>query len=401
MRGLTIIIFLCIGFWARTLNGYTQGVEILSNFDRGSIGILKETEPNVFRGQTNHFIKNDKVGDQYYWFYFKLINGNKKEITITLDHLKGIYRGQPHLIYTSYTQPVISDDNKTWKRVERVSYDSINHTFEFKFIPWSDTVWLAYAQPYSYGRFIQWVRDGISANPLVKISEIGQTYYKRPVNLITVTRGQPGKKNIFLISMQHAGEDEGGYLTEGLVNFLLSDNSIAKSVLNKCNFYIIPMMNPDGYYYGTSRYNWRMEDLNAEWFKPIDDNTAHPVANEISSVKRWISSFIKENNIDLFFDIHNHGQQGNKNGFYYYKQSGLTEFAQLNRTLWDVEANEIELGESFLQGSSTSFMFSVYDVPSILIELTQSFTQKSNGYLTIDDYYKYGEAIVKAIDESY
>ena len=49
-------------------NGPSQ-VVISSDFDRGSIGALKENSTNNFTGKTKHWLKADGIGDQYYWFY--------------------------------------------------------------------------------------------------------------------------------------------------------------------------------------------------------------------------------------------------------------------------------------------------------------------------------------------
>ncbi len=54
--------------------------------------------------------------------------------------------------------------------------------------------------------------------------------------------------------MQHAGEDAGGYMAEGLINFLVSDAKDAVKAREQFNYIIVPMMNPDGTYNGTSRY---------------------------------------------------------------------------------------------------------------------------------------------------
>jgi hypothetical protein len=45
----------------------------------------------------------------------------------------------------------------------------------------------------------------------------------------------------------------------------------AEPIHNHYIYKIIPMMNPDGLLHGVARYNYHMEDLNAEWDDGITD----------------------------------------------------------------------------------------------------------------------------------
>ena len=59
------------------------------------------------------------------------------------------------------------------------------------------------------------------------------------------------------------------WLVEGLLYSLLdSDNAIAKLLLEKANFYIVPNMNPDGSVRGHLRTNAVGTNLNREWLSP-------------------------------------------------------------------------------------------------------------------------------------
>jgi cytosolic carboxypeptidase protein 2/3 len=89
------------------------------------------------------------------------------------------------------------------------------------------------------------------------------------------------------MALQHAGEDAGGYLVEGLINYLISEDPGAQEAREKFIFHIIPMMNPDGMVNGITRYNTAMEDLNNIW---LNDERAQP---EVTGVKNWVDRWYR------------------------------------------------------------------------------------------------------------
>ena len=78
LRKLLFVIFvICCPHFIITC--YSQ-VRISADFERGSMGSLIEVKENSFSGQTMHWIKKDKIGNQYYWFYFKVTNAKGKTL---------------------------------------------------------------------------------------------------------------------------------------------------------------------------------------------------------------------------------------------------------------------------------------------------------------------------------
>ena len=180
------------------------------------------------------------------------------------------------------------------------------------------------------------------------------------------------------MALQHAGEDAGAYLIEGLVNFLVSDDPSAVTVRKNFNYLVIPIMNPDGIYHGTSRYNMEMEDLNSIW---IDDALAQP---EVTGVKKWADSWLVDGQtIDLFIDVHNHSQFHNYNVFVYLDES-LDSLGRAFSIHWPVK-----WWKTTFKGSSCTW-FNQKGVPCGTIELSQSYVRE-NEYLTIRDYHQFGE----------
>ena len=86
------------------------------------------------------------------------------------------------------------------------------------------------------------------------------------------------------------------WFVEGLMDALLDDASpVARKLLTKAVFYIVPNMNPDGAVRGNLRTNAAGANLNREWMTPTLERSP-----EVLCVKNKIH----EVGCDMFFDIH-------------------------------------------------------------------------------------------------
>ncbi|MFP4366462.1 MAG: M14-type cytosolic carboxypeptidase [bacterium] len=373
-----------------------QDIRIISDFESASIGSLKQVAPNEFKGQTMHWIKYDQIGNQYYWFYFKVINVKNKIASFELDNLKGVYRGGPHICFTDYTQPVISYDNESWARIEDVSYDEDKKIFRFSTYFEHDTAWIAYAHPYPYSRYMNYL-ESVKSSPYLNIIEEGRTPENRSIPLLEITN--PGKKkdkkSILISAMQHSGEDAGGYSAEGIINFLLSDNIEAQKIRDEYVYYIVPVMNPDGVFHGVSRYTPKMQDLNDEWVREDTDEMDSPM--EVEFLKNWIIDRYKNNNsIDLFIDIHCHLQRNLNIAFLDRSKEteALKELTELMRNYWP----HVRYGHRYSPARLAVNFTAELNIPSLVVEFTQAYESDGDGnYLTIDDYRQFGEDMVKSI----
>ena len=369
-------------------------IRVFSDFDRASVGSLKQISGSAFEGQTMHWIKKDRIGNQYYWFYFKIAPVKGKKLTFEFDNMIGTYRSKPHEIYSDYTQPVISYNNKDWQRITDVRYDDKEKSFSFTVSFQQDTAWIAYAHPYSFSRG-EHLLDSIRSNKFVKLDGEGKSSGGRSVRMIEITdkmTAGENKKKILITSLQHAGEDCGGYFMEGIINKLLSDDPEAKKIRRDFIFYLIPVMNPDGLFQGCTRYNTNMEDLNSEWDDDMTDTSNLPVEPEVEFVKKWVKSYYDHGNkIDLFIDVHSHGQKGKSNGLCVEADSLAALTSQTNK-YWKLD----NVKQNDFTGSAGWFFNHHWHVPSATLELTQS-TCGENNYLDINDYRFYGSSFVRAV----
>lgn len=127
-----------------------------------------------------------------------------------------------------------------------------------------NTLFKLYKTPSLFGRYI-WL-DNLSPllNDLsvkgIAIDVAGHSVLNAPIHKITIGKGS---KRILLWSQMHGNESTTTKAIFDLLNFLNSNNEVAKTILNACQLVIIPMLNPDGAELYT-RLNANKIDLNRD-----------------------------------------------------------------------------------------------------------------------------------------
>ncbi|NQY62511.1 MAG: carboxypeptidase family protein [Alteromonadaceae bacterium] len=259
-------------------------MQITSNFDSGNIHVIDSSNVNNIRLE----IKKDNQSDFYQWFHFKIHNNDHVEHVINIENA-----GSASYVegWENY-QAVASYDREQWFRVP-TEYDGKKLTI--KFTPEYDSVYFAYFAPYSYERH----QDLIHSAQLhidCQLQVLGQTLDGRDMSLLKIGEEGEGKKIIWLTARQHPGETMAEWFMEGLIDRLLDeDDGVARSLLNKAVFYIVPNMNPDGSVRGHLRTNAVGANLNREWQTPSMDRSP-----EVYLVREKMLS----TGVDLFLDIH-------------------------------------------------------------------------------------------------
>lgn len=372
------------------------GITLHADFDHGSIGDLKEVAPNTLKGSTKHWKKADAVGDQYYWFYYRMNNVAGKTITTELTGLEGIYRGNPHRIFTDYTYPVVSYNQGHWQRITDVKYDPVKHSFTFTHTFEKYWAWVAYAHPYSLSYKHNFIAE-IHHRDFVSVENLGSSVQGRPIEMLTITDrtvADTEKRVILITALQHPGEDCGAYLVEGLAHFLISDDPVAQNSRRRFIYKIIPMINPDGVYLGISRYNANMEDLNSEWDDDSTDLDHAPVEPEVLAIKQWTRQWLAQNNrLDLCLDFHSHSQQVEFNSLHSPAPGVLVDFVEILNRYWPLRWRLTKNSSGRMRG----YYYTEKGIDAATIELTQSRATAKGPHLTINDYANYGKGLAKAI----
>ncbi len=290
-------------------------IKVSHHFDAGAIDVVSTAEASAIDLK----VRKDSHSDFLQWFYFRVQGAGGQACTIRL-----LNAGE-----TSYPdgwqdyQAVASYDNEVWFRVP-TTFDgkvlTINHTPEY------DSVFYAYFEPYSFERHLSLIGRA-QASPLVRVEDLGNTVDGRDFNLLVV--GDPAaQKKVWVIARQHPGETMAEWFVEGMLDALLDEaNPIARSLLERAVFYVVPNMNPDGSARGNLRTNAAGANLNREWMTPSLERSP-----EVYHVKNRIA----QTGVDLFLDIHG--------------DEGLPYvFVAGNQMIEGFTAAELELQRSFIE----------------------------------------------------
>ncbi len=153
----------------------------------------------------------------------------------------------------------------------------------------------------------------------VKIDSIGLSVQGRPLWQLTISSNPSnvaGKRTVHIHARTHPQETEGFYVTEEMINILLSETELAQTARASCVFYIIPMYNPDGVELGLPRRNANNIDLESNW------NT-FPHQPEVAALKaRFIELMASPNPIEVMLNMHSDSDC--KRFFVYHHENGTT-----------------------------------------------------------------------------
>ncbi len=259
-------------------------MQISSQFDSGNIHVVNAQDPNNIQLEIN----KDHQSDFYQWFHFKLHNNNRCQHTLHI-----INAGQSAYVegWHDY-QAVASYDREHWFRVP-TEFDGQQLTITFT--PEYDSVYFAYFSPYSYERHQDLIHNA-QLDIDCQLEVLGQTLDGRDLSLLKVGEEGEGKKIIWLTARQHPGETMAEWFMEGFIGRLLDeDDGVARALLNKAVFYLVPNMNPDGSVRGHLRTNAVGVNLNREWANPSMEKSP-----EVYLVREKMLA----TGVDMHLDIH-------------------------------------------------------------------------------------------------
>lgn len=259
-------------------------MRISSNFDGGNIEVIEASSPENIQLR----IRKDNQSDFHQWFYFRLDSEPmvSHQLTIVDIHQTAYPEAWPGY------EAVASYDREEWFRVETHVEDKklvIEHT------PEQDVTYFAYFAPYSYEQHLNllaWAQSDL----MCRHEHLGLTLDGRDMSVLRVGFPEDGKKVIWITARQHPGETMAEWLVEGLLARLLDeDDGVARSLLDKAVFYIVPNMNPDGSVRGHLRTNAIGVNLNRVWHEPKEDESPEVF---------YVLNKMQETGVDMYLDVH-------------------------------------------------------------------------------------------------
>lgn len=259
-------------------------LSISTAFDSGAIDVVNVASHHDIQLH----IRADNASEFAQWFHFRLQGASG--LPVTMRFLNAGTSAYPKG-WEGY-EAVASYDRDHWFRVP-TSYDGKEMTV--KFTPIANSVYLAYFEPYSWERHLDLLGFAASHEG-VQIENLGKTIDGRDMDLLIVGEPAEGKKKVWLIARQHPGETMAEWFVEGFLHRLLdADDPVSRMLLQKCVFYVVPNMNPDGSVRGNLRTNAVGSNLNREWLEPSMEKSP-----EVYLVRKKMI----ETGMDLFLDAH-------------------------------------------------------------------------------------------------
>ncbi|MBX3271783.1 MAG: hypothetical protein KF729_16060 [Sandaracinaceae bacterium] len=254
-------------------------MRVSSAFDGGNAIVLEASAPGAIRAH----IAKDAEADFRQWFHLR-VSGADAPIAVRLENAREATYAQGFVGYRA----VASTDRQRWYRVE-TSFDDGVLTVRH---PPAPSVWLAYFAPYSMERHHDLVARAAS-DPRVTLEVLGATPDGQDLDCLHVGEGP---FEAWCIARQHPGETMAEHFVEGLLARLLdADDPVARALLARMRFHVVPNMNPDGSRRGHLRTNARGANLNREWREPSLDRSP-----EVALVRARMES----TGVDLCLDVH-------------------------------------------------------------------------------------------------
>ncbi|XP_037054453.1 cytosolic carboxypeptidase 4 [Peromyscus leucopus] len=247
-------------------------------------------------------------------------------------------------------------------------------TFAVTFPHNEDACYLAYHYPYTYSSLmthLEILERSIDPRQVYfRQDSLCQTLGGNPCPLVTITAFPESNSAQHLEQFRcrpyqvitarvHPGESNASWVMKGTLEFLVSNDPVAKLLRENFVFKIIPMLNPDGVINGNHRCSLRGEDLNRQWLLP----QAHlqPTIYHAKGLLHYLSSIGR--GPVVFCDFHGHSQK--KNVFLY--------GCSMKETLW--QAGCTVGGAALLEDVSYRML------PKILDKLAPAFTMNSCSFL--------------------
>jgi hypothetical protein len=278
-------------------------VEVWTDFEGGSLGRVEKVSETHLRLGLQGDRDQDGRNRQANWYYFRVDGVGTEPVRIDLVDLPGEYNYQPNRgAVTKDTPPVISYDGRTWRHVERFSYDAGEPKLTVTVEPKGPQFWIAHVPPYT-AKELGELRARVGKHPDFKEEVIGKSVQGRDLLLWTIASGpdDPKRPAVWLMFRQHSWETGSSWAGEGAVRALLADSVEGRELRRRFVWKIFPMCDPDGAARGNVRFNVNGFDLNRNW--DVEERVKMPeITAQREAVRAWLK---KGRRIALYFSLHN------------------------------------------------------------------------------------------------
>ena len=323
------------------------------------------------------------------WCYFCIRGAKGEEIEVRFVDLTDEWNERTSFSWGAKTRPVYSVDHRHWRRFDTVTFNERDRTLTVKFTPESESVWVAYIEPYPLERLDHLVAR-VEAWPGGGVRSLGKSVLGREIQAVSMGRSKRGK-HAWILCRQHPWETGTSYAAEGLIERLMADTPEAENMREQVRYTIVPIANPDGVALGGTRYNALGYDLNRNY-----DQVSPTLCPETYYVLREIERCIDEGEDVTIFNLHNNNQEAVDYIAGHAETLGqglLEQFAKALRR------------HTFFRGDARSRVEPTCSnagraLPMVLLELRTGFDPTLNRYITWEDQKSYGAGLAAAIYET-
>lgn len=266
------------------LQGFSQ-IKVCADFEGGNVKILQIDGTKIFFKAAYKTNQKSNI-----WFYFKLWDFPK-------DSSLSLYQIIDFVPYTNQ-KLIYSYDNRNWHSTNAIQSNNSLNVFKLPTDD-ADTIFIALTFPYTYSMLMDFI-DSLAKNYNIDTTTLTYSEHHRRIPLLIIsdtTADTVPKDMLWIIARQHAFEVPANYFTEGLIEYFLSNDSLANFFRKQYIAYIVPMMDVDNVAEGKSGRSQLPVDFNRDW-----RDSAHWAA--IQETQNLISSTADINNFRIFIDIH-------------------------------------------------------------------------------------------------
>jgi hypothetical protein len=152
----------------------------------------------------------------------------------------------------------------------------------------------------------------------INIDFIGKSVQGRKLYVLNI-KDESKESSEFRVSIHartHPNEVQAWYVTNEIINILLSETTLSNRLLNKVVFSVIPMINPDGVELNSKRKNANGVDIESNWGKTNPEP-------EVAALKAFFGDLMKsELPIDVMLNMHS--AYACKRYFVYHRENGTS-----------------------------------------------------------------------------
>ena len=197
------------------------------------------------------------------WFAFKVIPDGATEAVVELHYTRHAHRYWPK----------ISKDGANWMPMDEQFVTASNDGKSARIVVplASEPVWIAAQEIISPAVHDAWNRR-ISTASGVPVSVLGESRAGRPIHVLD---SNPNSRDVLLlVGRQHPPEVSGAIAFFAFAEVVFGDTDLAREFRQRFRVIAIPLLNPDGVAGGHWRLNLGGVDLNRDWGKFRQPETA-------------------------------------------------------------------------------------------------------------------------------